>query len=86
MNKEKLITRYSILTDCVMKNENFLSEFGKYKNVFEANGLSYISLHLSLTGKNRIDALKYLWKAFSKYPLLVLKKRFYAIIKHLLIG
>jgi len=85
MNKEKLITRFSILMQCVSRNENFISEFGKYQNIFAANGLSYISLHLALTGRNRGDAAIYLWKALLKNPAFVFKKRFLAIIKHLII-
>ena len=86
MNKEKLISRYHILMDCAMKNDNFMEEFGRYKNIFISNGLSYISLHLALTKNNKVLSLKYLILALMKFPGFIFKKRFYAILKHLLAG
>lgn len=85
MNKEKLISRYNVLMECAMNDEKFISEFGRYKNMFTANGLSYISLHLSLTGKSRRDSLHFLFKALTRFPGFIFKKRFFAILKHLLI-
>ena len=86
MNKDNLIIRFKTLVDCVIQNQNFILKYGKYKNYFLANNYSYIALHISLTGKNKLDTIKYLCKALIKSPNIVLSKRFYAIIKHLIIS
>ncbi len=44
---------------------------------------SYAALHTALTPNNRAAALRFLAKALFSHPALILKKRFYAIIKHL---
>ena len=86
MNKDNLIIRFSTLVDSLMKNEKFVAKFAKYKNNILANNYTYISLHIALTGSYKYDAMKYLSKAIIKRPLLILNKRFFAIIKHLIIS
>jgi glycosyltransferase involved in cell wall biosynthesis len=82
-NKDKLIARISLLTKCVTSNKKVA---GYYKNdmpKFIASCYSYISLHLALTGKYKIESIKYLAKSISVLPAFIFQRRFAAIIKHL---
>ncbi|MFL5763462.1 MAG: glycosyltransferase family 2 protein [Bacteroidia bacterium] len=86
MNREKLIVRFSTLVECLMQQKKFVEKFGKYKNNLLANNYTYISLHIALAGDHKLDTIRYLTKAISKKPQLVFSKRFFAIIKHLIIS
>lgn len=86
MNKDKLIIRFKTLVDSLMQNQHFVSKYGKYKSDILANNYAYISLHIALSGEYKLDTIKYLGKAILKRPQLIFSKRFFAIIKHLIIN
>jgi len=83
-NKDKLIKRTEHLVEYVMQNKP-VHEF--YKNELyklKSSCFSYVSLHLALTKKHRIQTIVYLVKAVAVMPSFIIHKRFFAIIKHLL--
>jgi hypothetical protein len=68
-----------------MKDEIFIRVYAKKAPSFRANNYTYIALHLAMSGL-RFGAVKYLFKGFLKYPGVIFRRRFYAIIKKLLLG
>ncbi|MFI5203016.1 MAG: glycosyltransferase family 2 protein [Flavobacteriales bacterium] len=82
MNKEKLIRRTEYLIKSLSSNDLFMKKFGQFMNVLKANNYSYISLHLALTGRNKVHVLKYLFCAMFSRPGFLLTRQFLAIAKH----
>ena len=81
INKEALIQRQELMLKYLFENKEVNSVFYEYKNLIFSDAYSYISLHLALTNY-KTDSLKYLFKSLKSSPLFLLKKRFFAIIKH----
>lgn len=81
---EKLNKRCSLLLQYLFNNEQFLKKYGKYKKQISSQLLSYISLHLSLVGSNRLTSLNYLLKSIWKYPPSIFRRRFLGILKNLI--
>ena len=64
--------------------DNIVSEkLTPYKRIISSNAYSYISLHLAMTNYKK-DSFNYLIKSIKASPAFILKKRFFAIVKHLL--
>jgi glycosyltransferase involved in cell wall biosynthesis len=83
-DKDKLITRIESLIYYVTQNKLVLKHFNSELHKFYSSCYSYISLHLSLNKVYKKETLYYLWKGTQAMPSLVFKKRFFAILKHLL--
>jgi glycosyltransferase involved in cell wall biosynthesis len=83
-DKDKLITRIESLIYYVTQNKLILNHFNSELYKFYSSCYSYISLHLSLNKVYKKETLYYLWKGMQAMPSLVFKKRFFAILKHLL--
>jgi len=84
-DRDKLITKFKIFMDLVLNNPEIQRYYSKDINKFKTSCLTYISLHLALTKKNKSDSLKYLLKGIMYSPAFIFKRRFLAIIKHILI-
>lgn len=84
MNKEKLIERKLLMLDYAFQNKSVVSVYGKYKKEMLAASYSYIALHIALTKKGKLIALKYFIKALVLNPSFFFERRFYAIVKHLI--
>lgn len=84
-NIKALISRVNCLISLVENNPNLSKFYSDKINVFYCSCYSYIALHTALTGKEKMISIRYLFKSL-KYNIGFLKqRRFYAIIKHLLI-
>jgi glycosyltransferase involved in cell wall biosynthesis len=59
--------------------------FGKYRHVMEAYCNTYIALHLVLAGENK-RGLHYLIQSFKIHPPSIFERRFFAIIKYILLN
>lgn len=79
-DKEQLIKRLNLFIHYIYKDEIFSRRFGKYKKLMIAHTYSYIALHISLTGKNKLFSLRFLLKAAVKNISVIFSKRFYVII------
>lgn len=80
--KEQLIKRFDTFLYYVLSNK-LITEYYKGKlRLLESSCYSYISLHISLTKKNRGTTLRYLFKGIIKNPRLITTRRFLAILKH----
>jgi len=77
----KLIENFVTLEADLEKDPEVFSVYKKYFRDFKSDNLSYISLHLVISGHRKM-AFKFLILSFLKSPLrLISTKRFYAIIK-----
>ena len=81
---QKLIKRISILETNTENDAVIFAIYKKYFSDFKSDNLSYISLHLAMSGYKKLS-LKYLIRSFIKSPFrIIATKRFYAIIKKII--
>jgi len=83
---EKLIERVSLLLKYVLGNSEVTAYYRSALSQFKSSCYTYIALHVALTKRNRGKALRYLLKGIAESPQALTKRRFLAIIKHLLIA
>tara|TARA_Y100000385_G_scaffold46778_1_gene43449 strand:- start:444 stop:1334 length:891 start_codon:yes stop_codon:yes gene_type:complete len=80
----KLVSRKELMLHYLFSNKLINSKLLKYKKILKAGAYSYISLHIALSKQSKKTALKYLLKAVKQSPMFMFKRRFFAIIKHLI--
>lgn len=81
---DKLIKRKELMLHYLFSNKLINSKLLKYKSILKTGAYSYISLHIAISGQGKKTALKYLFKAIKLSPIFIFKRRFFAIIKHLI--
>jgi glycosyltransferase involved in cell wall biosynthesis len=79
-DKKALIKRLNLFIHYIYSDEVFSSKFSRYKKLMIAHTYSYIALHVSLTGADKIVSIKYLLRSVFKSYSTLFSKRFYAII------
>ncbi len=84
IDKDKLILRKELFLKYTLENPDVNAFIGKKRKQFIANTYSYIALHLMLAGYKK-DAIKYLIKSILKSPRIIIKKRFFVIVKRVLV-
>ena len=85
IDENSLIKRQDIYLDLVLSSPLLKSFVLGYENKLKSNSYSYVSLHLALTGKHKKICLTYLIKAIQENYTMVFNKRFFAIVKHILL-
>lgn len=85
INGEILIKRLNLLVQYLKKDEQVMTYFGKDFSKIEMDSNSYIALHLADVPKYKLKSLLYALKALNNHISLLRKKRFYAIVKNLII-
>jgi glycosyltransferase involved in cell wall biosynthesis len=83
-DEEKLMLRKATSLKYAFSDKAVVEKFGKHKNTIEGHCDSYISLHLALLGRKR-QAMVYLIKAILNNLKIFTERRFYSIIKHIII-
>ena len=83
---EKLIERVSLLLKYVLGNSVVTAYYRQDLSQFKSSCYTYIALHVALTKRNRLTAFRYLLKGIAESPRALTKRRFLAILKHLLIA
>ena len=81
---KNLINRKELMIHYLFSNKLINPKLLKYKKTLKAGAYSYISLHIILSRQRKKIALKYLFKAIMQSPIFIFKRRFFAIIKHLI--
>jgi glycosyltransferase involved in cell wall biosynthesis len=81
---DKLIKRKELMLKYLFSNKLINSNLLKYKRALKTGAYSYISLHIALSKQSKKTALKYLLKAIRQSPVFIFKRRFFAILKHLM--
>lgn len=84
INIAKLISRKELMLHYLLSNNLINKKLIKFKNLLKTGAYSYISLHIALSKQSKKIALKYLFKALKPSPMFIFKRRFFAIIKHLI--
>jgi glycosyltransferase involved in cell wall biosynthesis len=85
INGEKLIKRLELLIHYLRQDDRVLQFFGSDFKKIKADSHSYVALHLAEQPAFKIKSIKYLLHCFSIDPKMISSKRFYAILKNLLI-
>lgn len=85
INGEVLIKRLNLLVQYLKKDEQVITYFGKDFSKIEMDSNSYIALHLANVPKYKLKSLLYAFKALNNSISFLRKKRFYAIVKNLII-
>jgi glycosyltransferase involved in cell wall biosynthesis len=80
----ELVTRVNTLLKYVLSNKDITTYYKHDLHKFKSSCFSYVSLHLALTKKYRKTAVKFLIKSIVISPSFIFKKRFFAILKHIL--
>lgn len=83
-NKDNLLLRFQTFLSIVESNMNVLDFYSERLAELRSSCYSYISLHLALTKKYKLESFKYLMKAIVEHPFCIFKRRFLAILKHLI--
>jgi glycosyltransferase involved in cell wall biosynthesis len=84
ININNLIKRKELMLHYLFSNKLITSKLLKYKSILKTGAYSYISLHIAMSKQGKKTALKYLFKAIKFSPLFIFKRRFLAILKHLM--
>jgi glycosyltransferase involved in cell wall biosynthesis len=84
IDADYMVKRVNCLKRIVLNEVNLVSTSFYYRRVFLMGLYSYAALHLAVTKKGRLTSLNFLFKSFINNPAILLKKRFYAVLKHLI--
>jgi len=85
IDEVSLIKRQDVFLNLVLLTPILKSFVLGYENKLKSNSYSYVSLHLAITGKHKKASVTYLLKAIQANYLVMISKRFFAIIKHILL-
>ena len=83
-NLEKLVERKELMLRLILSNAQVKKSFHSYFPALRSHTYSYISLHAALIGEKK-SSIAYWWKAIIASPASFLKRRSFAIFKHLLL-
>ena len=84
-DESRLLDRKNLSLVYAFRDKQVREKFGPSLRKIESHLLSYISIHLAISGKKK-RAFYYFVKAFIRNPLIILERRFGAIVKHLAFG
>ena len=84
ININSLINRQEMMLSKMFLDKEVIKEYGKHEFKITESVYSYISLHVALSKKSKMIAIRYLYKSIVASPRFLFKKRFFAIIKHLI--
>jgi len=84
IDADKLITRKELMLKYLFSNKVIAGKLLIFKRTLKTGAFSYVALHIALSKQSKKKALKYLFKAIVESPLFIFKRRFFAIIKHLI--
>jgi len=85
INGDALVRRLELMIHYLSLDNTVVSYFGSKFNQIKMDANSYIALHLSEVPKYKLRSIQYLLKAIGNSPVLLTKRRFLAIIKHLIL-
>lgn len=85
VNRKDLVARINCLLNCLENDRAVMEKYGKDFDQIRMECYSYVSLHLAATPGNKAAGFSYLIKAIGSSPALIGRRRFYAIIKILLL-
>lgn len=84
-NPQKLLKRVETFMNYVLSNSDITTYYANQLHHFKASCYTYSALHLALTKKHKKTTLYYLFKGLKEKPTFIFYRRFWAILKHLLL-
>lgn len=84
IDPEAVRKRDELFANLVRENPAFAARYPGQLSRFVANRYTFITLTMALSKKNRLQTLKYLYKAVAEDPTVLWRRRFLASVKHLL--
>jgi len=84
IDPDKLIASTNIIVEYLKKDPIFLREYSDKIAYHFANHYTFLALILALTKKRRVSTIKFLVRAIRYDPLVIVRRRFLASLKHLL--
>ena len=84
IDKGKLIRMVTTFLAAVKANRQVVQYYEKDMSKLISSCYTYISLHIALTKKDRLPAVRYLLKGISAHPGALFQRRTLAIFRHLL--
>ena len=81
---ETVKVRDELFAELVRQNPDFGRRFPRQLSRFVADRYTFITLTMALSKHDRLNTLRYLWKAVQEDPTVLWRRRFLASIKHLL--
>lgn len=85
VDRKVLEDRINTLISNLQADEAVMKKYGKEFNKIKMECNSYIALHLAAKPGSKMAGVKYLLKAIADSPVLFLRRRFYAVVKILLL-
>lgn len=85
INGEKLIQRLQLLVSYLQQDTEVMAFFGNNFKKIKMDSHSYIALHLAEQPAFKAKSIQYLLKALGDDPSLLANRRFYAVIKNILL-
>ncbi len=83
-NIDKSVKRVNALLDYILKDKEINANYKNKIGILLGYSYSYIALHLIIK-KQKKEGLNYIYRSIKYYPKMIFKKRFFAILKHLLL-
>lgn len=80
-----LLNRKDLTLKYLFEDEAFVEKYGRRRRTIENEFLSYIALHLALSGAPR-RACKYLKDSVLVLPSSIFRRRFLAVVKHVILN
>lgn len=83
-DKTKIENRFKVFLKYTTSNTAVLTFYKDHLHLLKASCFTYLSLHLALSKNHKKDSLRYLFLGLKYNFKILLSRRFFAIIKHLL--
>ena len=80
---ETVKVRDELFAELVRNNPDFGRRYPQQLSRFVSDRYTFITLTMALSKQNRLNTLRYLWKAVQEDPAVLWRRRFLASIKHL---
>ncbi len=84
VTEEQLLKRKELSLQYAFNDEAVQKIYAPYRKRMEAFWNIYIALHLAMS-KKKVIAVKYLAKSFIEYPGVLFKRRFFSVIKKIIL-
>nr|WP_262905655.1 glycosyltransferase family 2 protein [Hymenobacter siberiensis] len=84
INPESVRVRDELFAQLVSRNPDFARRYPNQLPKFIADRYTFITLTMALSKKDRLQTVRYLFKAMEQDPTVLWRRRFLASVKHLL--
>jgi glycosyltransferase involved in cell wall biosynthesis len=85
VDEKALIARLQLFVHYMQNNHAFVAKYKRLLPAMKTQAWSYLALHFALTGQHKKQAWQFLCLSLQTYPAIVFQKRFWAILKQLIL-